>query len=55
MKLLAGRPQDVADIEDIITRQTDRLDWDYLARTGRQLQQATDQDIVPKLRELQKS
>ncbi len=55
MKLLAGRPQDSADVEHIRRRQAGRLDWSYLQETGRQLQQATDQSIVAQLQELRAS
>ena len=55
MKLLASRPRDTEDVHRIVQRQGDALDWDYLLETGRQLQEAVDQDLVPQLEQLQES
>ena len=53
MKLLAGRPRDTDDVRNIMLRQGSALDWNYLLETGRQLQQAVDQDLLSELQRLQ--
>jgi hypothetical protein len=54
MKLLAGRPRDTDDVNKIVLRQSPHLNWDYLLETGRQLQQALDQDLLSELNRLRK-
>ena len=53
MKVLAGRPRDTDDVRNIMLRQGSALDWNYLLETGRQLQQAVDQDLLSELQRLQ--
>ncbi len=52
MKLLASRPRDLEDIERIVLRHRQTLDWAYLIETGQHLQEAVAQDLVPSLEEL---
>ena len=54
MKLLAARPRDIDDVRGIVLRAGETLDWSYLLRTGKDLQDAVDQDLVPQLRQLQR-
>lgn len=49
MKAMAGRPRDTEDSRGIASRRAGTIDWDYVLETGRQLQEAVDQDIVPQL------
>ena len=44
MRLIAGRPRDADDVDRIVSRQADALDWDYLMATGGELQEAVSQD-----------
>ena len=53
MKLLASRPRDIDDIAKVVSRQGAALDWAYLLETGRQLQNATESDLLSSLRRLQ--
>ena len=52
MKLLASRPRDLEDIDRIVMRHRQSLDWTYLIETGQQLQEAVAQDLVPALEAL---
>lgn len=52
MKLLASRPRDLEDIDRIVLRHRQTLDWTYLLETGQQLQEAIAQDLVPSLEAL---
>lgn len=52
MKLLAARPRDIEDTARIEMRQRAELDWEYLLKTGNELQEALSVDIVGKLRKL---
>jgi hypothetical protein len=52
MKVLAARPRDLADVRGIVARQPDALDWEYLRRTGLELEQAVGIDILEHLRQL---
>ena len=54
MKILAGRPRDADDARGIVLRRGEEMDWDYVLETGRQLQEALDQDIVSPLRALRR-
>jgi hypothetical protein len=49
MKTLAGRARDADDARGIILRRRGEIDWDYVMETGRQLQEAIDQDLVSPL------
>ena len=51
MKLIAGRPRDVEDVEGIVLAQLE-LDWDYLLAVGAGLQSALSQDLVPAIERL---
>ena len=54
MKLFAGRPRDSEDCEKLAQKHGVRLDWEYLSKTARQLEEALAMDLsVPlhKLRE----
>ena len=53
MKLIAGRPRDVEDVNGVVLRHSDTLDWDYMLTTGVGLQAAFSQDIIPQLERLQ--
>jgi hypothetical protein len=55
MKLLAGRPRDIEDIDGIVAAHGDRIDWDYLLQVGEALSEAIDQDIASEIRQLRKS
>lgn len=46
MKLLAGRPKDLQDIEGLIIAQENRLDWNYCYQVAAELGEAIDQDLV---------
>jgi len=34
MKIADGEPQDLADVERIVSRRFDEIDWSYLSRRG---------------------
>jgi hypothetical protein len=55
MKVLAVRPRDMADAQGIVARHKERLDWDYLLTTGRDLQEAAGVDIVAPLQEFRRA
>lgn len=52
MKLLASRPRDTSDIDGIVARQREALDWGYLFQTGASLQESLEIDILPHLERL---
>jgi len=52
MKVLAGRPRDAEDGRSIALKQGPKLDWDYVLETGKALQDAVGQDLVPQLKAL---
>lgn len=52
MKLVAARPRDLEDVENIVLAQQE-LDWDYLLTTGTALQTALSQDLTPQIERLQ--
>jgi hypothetical protein len=54
MKALAGRPQDIQDIQGILVAQGDRLDWEYCLGVAADLGAAVDQDLAGTLRELRR-
>lgn len=49
MKVLASRPRDTEDAERIVLRQGRRLDWDYVLKTARELEEAVAHDLVSPL------
>ena len=53
MKLMAGRTQDVSDVEGIVELQKDTIDWDYCIEIAGQLQEAFDFDLVEAVQKLQ--
>lgn len=53
MKLMAGRAQDISDIEGIVESQKDAIDWDYCIEIAGQLQEAFDFDLVEAVQKLQ--
>lgn len=55
MKTLAGRPRDTDDVAKIVLRQGEALDWSYVLRTARELEQAIGQDLVAPLERLRRS
>jgi hypothetical protein len=54
LKVLAARPRDIADAQGIVARRRDVLDWEYLLRTGNDLQEAVGIDLVSQLDELKR-
>ena len=52
LKLLAGRPQDEQDIRGILMAQHDAIDWCYCLRVAEELEEATGQTLVQRVREL---
>ena len=52
LKLIAGRPRDVEDVNGVVLRHAGTLDWDYMLTTGAGLQAALSQDIIPHLERL---
>ncbi len=46
-KLLAGRPRDFEDIQGIVSRKGDELDWDYLEEWGRELARQPGREEIP--------
>ena len=54
MKLVAGRPRDLGDVEGILVRQGERLDWDLIERGLTDLHAMTDGELdgLPALREI---
>ena len=52
LKLLAGRPQDLQDIEGIVEIQSDRIDWQYCVETAKRLEAAVSIDLVERLEKL---
>ncbi|MBN1420800.1 MAG: nucleotidyl transferase AbiEii/AbiGii toxin family protein [Planctomycetes bacterium] len=55
MKVLAGRPRDQEDAVGIVERQGPGIDWEYVMRTGRDLQEALGQDFLPQLERLRRA
>jgi hypothetical protein len=54
MKVLAGRPRDLEDAKNIVSRRGSGLDWPYVLETGKQLQEALGLDLLPQLLALRK-
>ena len=54
MKMLAGRPRDTDDVTQILLRQGDALNWDYVLQTARHLQEAIGHDIAAQLERLRR-
>jgi hypothetical protein len=54
MKVLAGRPQDDADVRGIMIAQKETLDWKYCFEVARQLSEAVAQDLVTRLQVLRR-
>ncbi len=53
MKLIAGRPRDTEDVHKIVLRQAGSLDWAYLFKTGRELEEVLNEDLVSTIKKLQ--
>ena len=52
MKMLAARPRDTEDAAKILLRQRGSIDWDYVLRTARALEESIELDIVVPLERL---
>lgn len=52
MKLCAGRQRDMDDMSRLANLRGKDLDWEYLLKTGQELQRALAQDIIPELEKL---
>lgn len=54
MKLLAGRPRDIQDIQGILSVQGKSFDWAYCVKTVEKLGEAVGQDLVSQLKDLRR-
>jgi predicted nucleotidyltransferase len=54
MKLLAGRPRDLEDIEGIVALRGNELDWDYCCDMAQRLGEAVAVDLRTQLDEIQR-
>jgi hypothetical protein len=52
MKLMAGRAQDVSDVQGILALHKDTIDWSYCIEIAGQLQEALDFDLVEAIQNL---
>jgi hypothetical protein len=52
MKLLAGRPRDMQDVQGIAAVRGEQLDWAYCQQTAIELGSAVDQDLVIQVEKL---
>jgi hypothetical protein len=52
MKMLAARPRDVEDAKGVVARRGHDIDWRYVVRTARDLQDALGQDMVAPVQRL---
>ena len=52
MKLMAGRTQDIGDVEGIVEHQRESIDWDYCVEIAGQLQEAFDFDLLEAVQQL---
>lgn len=55
LKVLAGRPQDVQDINGIVAIHAERLDWEYCLTAAKRLEPAVDTDLVAQIERLRSS
>ncbi|MEM9645335.1 MAG: hypothetical protein AAF989_10100, partial [Planctomycetota bacterium] len=53
LKVLAGRPQDLQDVDGIVNVQADQLDWEYCISIAKRLEEAVSVDLVQQLERLQ--
>jgi hypothetical protein len=50
---MAGRPQDIQDIDGIVIAQGIQMDWDYCRTIGQRLQDALGVELVSQIHEFQ--
>ena len=53
LKMLAGRPQDLQDVDGIVEIQAGRIDWQYCIATAKRLEEAVSIDLVHQIEMLQ--
>ncbi|WP_372899074.1 nucleotidyltransferase [Stieleria sp.] len=52
LKILAGRPRDLDDVEGIVEIHAKQLDWQYCLAAARRLEAAVDIDLVQQIERL---
>ena len=55
MKLLAGRPQDISDVNGILALRRDAIDWSYCEKMAGLLNEVTEVDLVSSLLQLKQT
>ena len=53
LKVLAGRPQDLQDVDGIVNVQADQFDWQYCISIAKRLEEAVSVDLVEQIKRLQ--
>lgn len=52
LKILAGRPQDLLDVQGIVEVQAEQLDWQYCIATAERLEEAVGRGLVQQIQQL---
>jgi hypothetical protein len=52
MKLFAGRPRDIEDVEGILALRHDEIDWNYLQKNAEGLGEMVGMDLITQLRQM---